>query len=330
MIKKVLLPCLFLCVPVASAEQQCKIDSGLAIRIAMSSGNFDVNHINEKVETKATHNNASRIGGHVSLNCNATKLSYVYHRVIELPGATLKTNTIINKVTISNPSFGQLTLGKITTPYKAAGKKGDFFWDTPAGTTFAANSFGFSNMTRGFTDNSIVYQSPKIESFSVNLGFSGENSHGDYHAGIEKSGKNYTAGIQYITLGKDPFVANHQHNDHAIRLYTRYQGEHWSFSSSIERVRENTGLNEHFFNLSAQRKIDGFGRLAFSYGSVTRAKLKLFDGSHYNGNGKGPSAGVFYDWTKNSEIYLLTSRLDFENGIDQRTIAVGMNYHFTL
>lgn len=310
---------------------ECDFDYKLKVRVAASKGHFDVDNQGSKDNYSETHNNASTAGGSLAYKCGETSLKYTHHSVIKIPGIdSLSQQRIVNTYTISNPKFGSFTYGKMVIPYRAPVKPGDPFWDTPAGTVFAANNFGFSNMSRGFTDKSYIYQSPEFANFFLTFGYSGVNSEGDWHHGLEyKQGKS-TAGIHYLNLGEDSFVANGGGSNEAVRLFGRHQTGDWLFAGSVENVRKDTGAKEVYLNVSVQKDIQNFGRVAASYGHVTDANLRLINGSTHDGHGYGVSVGGFYNWIENSEIYLLASALTFSDDAEQKSLVLGISYTFSL
>lgn len=312
------------------AGEKCDLNYKLNLRLGYSKGSFDIQNQENETRYSETHNTASRIGGSVGFTCGKTEFKYTHHSVFALPYTKINTGTIINTFAVSNEDYGSLTIGKLSTPYKVAGKKGDPFWDTAAGTTFAANNFGFSAMTRGFTKHSVMYKSPTIGKINITMGYSGKNSNGDIHSGVEFNDNGYTFGIQYLDIGESAYVANGQNSRNAVRLYNRYKLEDWLFSASFEDVSPLKKEREHYFNLSVQKNIHDFGRAALSYGYVSDAMLKLFDASIDKRTGHGLSGIVFYDLFKNAELYLMSSYLDFNADVKQKTLALGFNYNFNL
>lgn len=180
----------------AFANPSCEPDYKLNLRLAYALGYFDVDNLSGEDAYRKTSNNASRVGGSVLLKCGTTTFKYSYHTAIDFMGDHfIDTDKMISSYSISDPEYGSLEVGKMNTAYKLAGKQGDPFWDTPAGTTFAASSFGFSSMTRGVTNDSIFYYSPKMNNLKANLGYTGINSDGDIHLGLEYSDEADVLGI---------------------------------------------------------------------------------------------------------------------------------------
>ncbi len=314
----------------AMAENSCGFDYGVDFYVGYSKGTFDVKNQGERVKYTETHNNASRAGGSLLYSCGETTVKYTYSANIDYSGSSFKTDKIINMLSVSNDSYGSLTLGRLSTPYKVAGKQGDPFWDTAAGTVRAGNNFGFSNLTRGFTRDSIIYSSPSIGNFNLKVGYSGSNSDGDLHHGIEYQESDSVVGIQYINMGNSSEVANGAGSENAVRVYGRQVFDSWLVTGSIESVSKESGGKSHFYNVSAEKPIDDFGRVALSYGQVSVAKTKFINGSAHEGDGYGVSAGGFYNWTPNTEIYLLTSLLEFSEDSRQRSLVLGINYNFRM
>lgn len=312
----------------AFANSSCEPDYKLNLRLAYALGYFDVDNLAVEDAYRKTSNNASRVGGSVLLNCGTTTFKYSYHTAIDFMGDHfIDTDKIISSYSISDQDYGSLEVGKMNTAYKLAGKQGDPFWDTPAGTTFAANSFGFSSMTRGFTDDSFFYYSPKINRLKANLGYTGKNSNGDIHLGLEYSDETDVLGIQYIDLGDKPTVANGSNNKEATRLHYRKKVDDWLLSSSYEYINTYSSGEDEYLNLSVQKPIVNFGRVAAAIGHVSNADFKLINGSRYSGDGQSLTLGAFYNWIKGGELYLLGTYIDLENGRHQKNLALGFNYH---
>ena len=313
------------------ANSQCDFDYNIKSRIAYSKGDFDVKNNNQITQFSKTHNNASTLGGGLSYNCGEFTAKYTHHSVIDIENSnSLEATKIINTYSFSHTQYGQLTFGKLTTPYKAAGKNGDPFWDTASGTTSAANNFGFSDMTRGFTERSVIYNSPQFYGFQLIIGHSGNSSDGDTHLGVEYKNPKSVAGLQYLNMGDNPFIANNNNSKNASRIYARHSFNNWLLTGSYENINMENRDNESFLNVSMQKDISGFGRLAASYGHVSDTILKLIDGSTIQGSGSGLTAGAFYELTKDSEIYFLTSFLDFGKDSDQTSYVAGFTYVFSI
>lgn len=313
-----------------AAAAQCEFDYNINLRLAYSQGSFNVKNQGVEDSYNKTHNNASRIGGNLAYNCGKATFKYTHHSVIDWASDDkLTSKKIISTYSVSHDDYGTLTFGKLTTPYKAAGKNGDPFWDTASGTTFAANNFGFSAMTRGFTEKTLVYTAPAFGNFHVKFGYSGK-SDGDFHHGLEYKQDKTVFGVQYLDLGSDSYIANGNGSSNALRLYGRHAFDEYLLTGSVENVKSTTGDNESFYNISLQKKITDFGRWAVSYGHVLDTNMKLMNGTPYQGDGGGLTGGVFYDWADNSEVYLLSSLLQFDGNNEQKSLVLGFNYHFNI
>lgn len=312
------------------ADSNCGLDYTLNFRLAYSKGHFEVNNQTGYESYAKTHNNVSRIGGSVSLDCGQTTAKYTHHSAIDLFSEHYEdTIKIVNAYSIGNPTYGTLSVGKMSVPYKTTGKQGDPFWDTVAGTTFAANNFGFSSMTRGFSDNSVFYTSPKVGRLKASIGYTGANSGGDAHLGLEYNHQSDVLGIQYIDLGKQPAVANGSNYKQAIRLYYQKKINDWQFSSSYEQLDTSNAGKNKFLNISTQKSITELCRIAFAFGSVSNTG-NLINGSPYSGGGKGLTLGVFYKWIEGGDLYFLKSHLNLEEEAYQNSVALGFNYHLNL
>ncbi|GLS26380.1 porin [Marinibactrum halimedae] len=312
------------------ANQECDFNYNLNLHVGYSKGDFTLKDEESSTSFNTTHNNATRIGGGLTYQCGETTVKYNYFTALNHDDNRIDRFKIINALTISNDQYGSVSIGKLTTPYKAAGKNGDPFWDTASGTTPAGNNFGFSDMTRGFTENSFIYTSPKMGNFYLKVGYSGTNSEGDIHEGIEYKASNSVFGFQYIDMGKNSSMPFSSGRNEAFRLYSRHSFRNWSLSGSVENMRKEGGIKEDYLNISVQRNIEKFGRIAASYGRIEDVQLRLIDGSSHTGDGHGITAGAFYTWTKNSEIYLLGSDLSFSDKKEQKSIVLGFTFNFSL
>lgn len=324
------LPSLLLLPLPAMASNPCDFDYNANLYVGYSKGHFDIENQNDDETFSKTHNNASTLGGGLVYKCGETTLKYTYVAGIDLSDTTFHASRLINTLSLMNDHYGSLLIGQMTTPYKAAGKNGDPFWDTAAGTVKAGNNFGFSDMTRGFTPNSIVYTTPGIGNIYLNVGYTGTNSQGDIHEGIEYKTSNSVLGVQYVNMGETSYIANSNGSKEAVRLYGRQTFSSWSLSGSIENVSKESGVKENFYNVSLQKKIVDFGRFALSYGQISDARLKLINGSIHEGDGAGLSAGGFYNLTSNGEVYLLTSLLKFSENTKQKSAILGFKYNFSM
>lgn len=134
-------------------------------------------------------------------------------------------------------------------------------------------------------------------------------------------------GIQYVDLGEKPTVANGSNNKNATRLYYRKKVDDWQWSSSYEHINTMRSGKDEYLNLSVQKPIANFGRVAAAIGHVSNADFKLINGSRYSGDGQSLTLGAFYNWIKGGELYLLGTYIDLDNGHHQKNLALGFNYH---
>ncbi|WP_404341933.1 hypothetical protein [Pseudoalteromonas mariniglutinosa] len=316
----------------ASAFDDCNLNINGDLNIRYSEGNFNVkeNKINDNFNK--THNNASRVGANLNYKCSETTIGYTYYSGLNLDSIDIKTAKFISQYFISNQQYGKLTVGRSTIAYKAKGKSMDPFYDTASGTTNAGNNFGFSDISRGFTDNYYSYTSPKLNNFKFNFGISDKNGNRDEHFGIDYSLDNEyksTFGVQFIHLSKNSAVANSGPKSKALRFYTSH------FSSiinsnilfSYEYIEDHIFKEkENYISISTNHSINKSTSLKSSLGYIDTNGVKLINGSKLKGEGIGISAGMFHQFDNHFQIYGLFTYLGFSQDRKQKSIILGFSY----
>lgn len=198
--------------------------------------------------------------------------------------------------------FGELVIGRTSTPYKMAGLRIDPFYDTTAGNGFGGANFGLSPTTNLWSDNTIAYSSPKLGNFTLNastyLDDSNANQH-DINLGVQYKQDGFTGGIQYMSIGDTAVIANSIADSTAIRVHTSYKMEKLNVGVSVESIDINNPDSQQFGYLSVTYQATNDIKWAASYGSASNISAAA--------DGTETTFGVFYKLLDKTTVYGLYS-----------------------
>lgn len=236
-------------------------------------------------------------------------------------------------------SLGTLIYGRKSTDYKLAGVRLDPFYDTSVagfngGFAREGASYGLSNLTNGFTPNTISYRSPVAAGFSGNVAayinennnVTGTGDDADYGIGLSYASSDWLGldvGVQVLDLNaaSGMLVAGSPGESTAIRVHGSLGEKLWAVGLSLESVDVTTELDPRQYAFaSGSYQISEAWRLALAYGNT---KDTPFDGN-------GVTAGGFHDLTKNLSTYAAVKYVALDNATDTKNItaAVGVKFVF--
>lgn len=250
--------------------------------------------------------------------------------------------------------YGTLAYGRMASAYRRAGEKLDPFYDTSvAGFSgrFAAEgaNYGFSNLTNGFTNNSIEYTSPGFYGLTFNGGVYWNdnvepNDKHDFGAGVRYNGigvfegDTFEVGVQYLDIrNTDVFgvddrttVGGSPGKSQNIRGTATYGNtDRWSVALSYESVDVDAENDTRGYGaLTGTYKLTDKVRMAGGYGNLNNVNgnTKLLDGN-------GFTLGAFYEVFKNFDTYVAGRFVDYDTGPgtqDSTSIAIGASYTFEI
>jgi len=230
---------------------------------------------------------------------------------------------------VSHASYGTLTLGRQSTAYKLSGRRLDPFYDTSLSGfngqfSNEGASFGLSNLTNGFTSNTIAYSSPVItQGLSANAAFilkDGSDSN-DYALGgsYENVEHDLTAGVQFLHADGPVIFGFPAPGGNAARLHAGYGGlTDWSFGGSFEYVDIDGVENARkYFFASATYLFRPDLKFAAAFGDTVDTPF----------DGQGLSAGAFYTVFKDLTVYG-GARYVTLDAVNTFSIATGISYTF--
>lgn len=233
--------------------------------------------------------------------------------------------------------YGTLIYGRKASDYRLAGERLDPFYNTSvAGYNgqFASEgaSYGLSNLTNGFTSNTVVYRSPVLAGVSFNLGgYISDNAEpNDKHdatGGISYTNTDWgiDVGAQYLFISGTGVVAGAPGKSNAIRVHGSYGQKLWAIGLSYESVDVDAELDpRQYAFLAASYQVLEYLRLAAAVGNVADT-----DTAPVNFDGTGGSFGAFFDLTRNLSLYGAVRYVDLVDVEDQvLTAAVGTKFVF--
>lgn len=241
---------------------------------------------------------------------------------------------------VSSP-YGTLGFGRQVSFFRRAGMELDPFHDTSvAGFNgmFAAEgaSYGLSNLTNAFNDETLAYASPSWMGFSLRGAYfmdAAGDADEDYGLGLRFSSEDspVAGGIEYLDSdgGDAVFGVGKGVPFEATRLYGSYRWNTFSFGASWERVdvsNEADARNYSVFTASWQvmEKLNVAAALGVLRDVVPNAAANP-DGI----DGEGLTVGAFYEVYPKLVVYAAGRVVDLDSGADSDTIAVGASYRLS-
>ena len=233
--------------------------------------------------------------------------------------------------------YGTALFGRKATDYRMAGERLDPFYNTSiAGFNgqFASEgaSYGLSNLTNGFTSNTLAYRSPAFAGFSGNGAVfvndnnnQGSGDKADYALGAGYANSNWLgldANLQVLDLNGNVVAGAPAGQSNAARLSATLGEKLWAAGVSLEYVDVAVEADpRQYAYVSGSYQVMQDLRLAASYGHVSNSPS--FDGD-------GESLGVFYDVMHNLSVYAAARHVTLKNGNkdDQTTVATGVKFVF--
>jgi len=237
-----------------------------------------------------------------------------------------------------NGRLGTLVAGRKATEYRLTGQRLDPFYNTSAASfngLFASEgaSFGLSNLTNGFTSNTVAYASPALAGFSFNAAGFVNNNNSNQGVGDEVDiglGLGYAnsdwlgldAGVQWLDINGNVVTNSSPGESTALRAHATLGKALWTFGVSYEMIDVDFEENprQHAF-LSASYQLFEALRLAATAGSVTDTPTS---------DGAGGTLGLFWDVTRNLQSYAALRYVVLDNVADETnaTLAAGVKFVF--
>jgi predicted porin len=238
--------------------------------------------------------------------------------------------------------IGTLVTGRKATEYRLSGQRLDPFYNTSAASfngTFAAEgaSFGLSNLTNGYTPNTVAYGSPSFGGVTVNAAtFINNNSNNqgvgdeaDFGLGIGYANSDWLgleAGLQFLDLNGNVVSGAAAGASQALRLHASVGRKAWTVGVSVEAV--DVELEEDprtYAFLSGSVQLYETLRLAATAGAVRDTRDPVA-----TAEGMGGSVGLFWNLTQHLETYAALRYVTLDNAAEQDsgTLATGMKFTF--
>lgn len=236
-------------------------------------------------------------------------------------------------------SLGTILYGRKATDYRIVGERLDPFFNTSVagwngGFASEGASYGLSNLTNGFTSNTIAIRSPVAGGFSGNLAAyineadsnDGTGDKADYGAGVSYANSNWLGldvGLQVLDLSNSVAprpVTNSPGEGNAYRLHASLGQKLWSAGLSYELVdvKAEADARQYLF-LSGTYQLAEKWRLAAGIGHV--ADTAATDGT-------GVTFGAFHDLTRNFSYYVAGRYVTLDDAADTRNITVASGVKF--
>lgn len=240
---------------------------------------------------------------------------------------------------VSSP-YGTLGYGRQSSFYKQAGRDLDPFYDTSVvgfNGLFAAEgaSYGLSNLSNGFNEETVAYASPSIDGFSVRLSYFMDAAPGtdeDYGIGLRYApeGGAVTAGVEYLDSdgGDAVFGVGKRVPYDTFRVYGSYRWAALALGASFEQVDvENEADERNYMLISATYKLMDKLTLASTFGylkNVVPNAAANPDGI----DGEGLTVGAFYEVMPRLTTYVAARAVRLDSDADTETYALGLSYDF--
>jgi hypothetical protein len=211
-------------------------------------------------------------------------------------------------------SFGKAIYGRLSTPYKMAGLKQDLFYDTSAGPYNGGSSYGYSSLNNGFTNNSLVYYSPKFAGgFTFNavasIDDTAEDDH-DWGIGAEYATKMFKVGASHLQLDDTPVIAASDGAENATRIYGSVFLDQITVSASYELVDFAANSDStSFVHVNGSYQLNPQTKLAASYGKVSEG----MSSKAWNTTGDGFTLGAFYNVLPETTLTLIYTAVDYDD-----------------
>lgn len=251
-------------------------------------------------------------------------------------------------------AYGTLIYGRKGTDYKLSGERLDPFYNTSVAgfngqfansindnlPTAEGASYGLSNLTNGFTSNTISYRSPALYGFGANAAvYVNDNDtttsdEADYALGIGYANSAWSGldvGLQALSINGNVVTNSPAGDGEAYRLHASIGEKLWALGTSFELVdvESETDPRKYAFVSGSYQWFEDL-RLALAYGNVSDTGTAPGAPPTANIDGNGVSLGVFYDLTKNLSSYAAARYVTLDDNNQDETItgAVGVKFVF--
>lgn len=222
-------------------------------------------------------------------------------------------------------SFGKVIYGRGTSTYKKPGLMMDKFYDTAAGLSFGGATYGLSKFNNGWTDNSLMYYSPKMNGFTASAGVYIDDTDANEHDttfGLVYADDAFDIGVQYMNVGDSAVIAKSSPDTQAFRIHSTYKNGPWTLSGSYENIEVNNSGDQQYIYLLASYQMSKKLKLQGGFGSVQDASPDK--------DGNGIHLGAFYQLLKKTSVYMVFSTVGFDkSGKDDRNVfSLGVSHKF--
>lgn len=325
-----------LSLPAQALEQALETDAHFGGTFAYSLSQFNSDATGEDFDAE---NNGSFLGLSASIAQDGIKAFVIYERGFDRYNAD-STNTESEDYVREffggvEGRYGRLTAGRQSSFYKKTGRQVDPFYDTSAvgfNGQFANEgaSFGLSNLSNGFTSNSVAYESPALlGGLKVRGGvFVSDNDEPaddeDFSAGLlyENSGYGFSAGVEFLDSAGPVVFGFPAPGGTAYRVYGGFRPvEVVSFALSYESVDvDETPDARGYLFAATSFTLSPKLKIALSYGKTDKTP---FDGD-------GVTLGAFYEIIPRLTAYVAGRSVELDGGDDTNTVATGFSFDFDI
>lgn len=297
-------------------------------------------------------NNASRVNLKAALSGEQGRVFAFYERGLRNDKAGIEPDRQLYIGVDS--AYGTLTAGKKASAFREAGERLDPFYDTAivgfnARAFTEGASYGLSNLTNAFSQNSVAYTSPVLlGGLQLNAGAfigskSAPNDKIDYAAGGAYTlsdafveGNALTAGVQYLKIenGTAFALGNSRLNDRAPVGGTPGKSDNIRVHAAYAMPRFTVGVSFEHIDVKAERKARGYFYSAATYALTEATRLAVSYGhlDFKTGSpalsGDGISLGVFQKLTDNVNAYVAGRHVMLDSPGDTTSIAAGLSVNF--
>lgn len=241
---------------------------------------------------------------------------------------------------LSTP-YGTLGYGRQESFYRKTGREVDPFHDSSVvgfNGAFAAEgaSYGLSNLSNGFNDETLAYASPLFGGLSLRASYfmdAAGNADEDYGLGLRYAPEDsaLSAGLEYLDSdgGDAVFGVGKGVAFDAVRAYGSFRWAAFAVGASFEQVDvENEADPRKYAILSASYTIQSRLTLASSVG-VLRDVVPNAAANPDGIDGEGLSLGAFYEVTPRFTTYAALRGVQLDSDADTQTYAIGGSYAFS-
>ncbi len=324
--------------PASALEYDARFESLLAF--SASAYDPDVGESDEN-----GHSNGSWAGGQLSVSEGQYELFGVYQYGFErfnesIPNATPGNREREAYGGVKTP-YGVLGYGRQISFFRRAGRDLDPFHDTSVAGfngVFAAEgaSYGLSNLTNAFNDETVAYASPSYRGLSFNANYfldAAGDADEDYGIGLVFAPEDgpISTSVHYLDSdgGDAVFGVGKRVPFEAVRVTAAYQWSMFSVGASYEWVdvsNESDPRNYSIFTGSWSPRSDLTVAVALG---VLRDVVPNAAANANGIDGEGLTAGVFYELYPRLTIYGAARAIDLDSGNDSQSYAVGASYLFS-